>query len=208
MKLFIEIVAVLLIVDSAWSLKCYEGSDTNSTAKDCAANTVCAKITLESDKKEAYSCAADSSLMGTGVTKDNLNKTLDCKDDGSGDKKGSYCYCNADECNKPASKLMCHVGDTADAAKANQTCATHSGEDRCYTKTEKDVVMTKCFKSADIDAATMTDKDCKTEKEIKICLCDTDNCNNPSGAAGSATQSLVQIFAVIGFSSLLRLGLS
>ena len=68
--------------------------------------------------------------------------------------------------------------------------------------------MTKCFKSADIDAATMTDKDCKTEKEIKICLCDTDNCNNPSGAAGSATQSLVQIFAVIGFSSLLRLGLS
>ena len=72
----------------------------------------------------------------------------------------------------------------------------------------KDVVMTKCFASADIDTAKMTDKDCKTESDIKICLCDTDNCNNPTGAAGSATQSLVQIFAVIVSSSLLRLGMS
>ena len=60
--------------------------------------------------------------------------------------------------------------------------------------------MTKCFASADIDTAKMTDKDCKTESDIKICLCDTDNCNNPTGAAGSISEWLVQIFTAIVFS--------
>ena len=77
------------------------------------------------------------------------------------------------------SNLQCYVGDTADKAKANTRCAAN--EDRCYTKTEGDVVMTKCFAIENLEDDKMTDKDCKMDSDINICLCDTDNCNNPTG---------------------------
>ena len=84
------------------------------------------------------------------------------------------------------------MGDTRDKAKANTTCATY--EDRCYSKTEGEAVMTKCFAIKDLEDNKMTDKDCKTNSDITICLCDRDNCNNPTGAAGSTTQLLLQLF--------------
>ena len=75
------------------------------------------------------------------------------------------------------------MGDTADKAKANTTCA--ADEDRCFTKMVGDVVMTKCFAIKNLEYDKMADKDCKMNSDNKICLCDTDNCNNPTGAAGS-----------------------
>ena len=106
--------------------------------------------------------------------------------------------------------FKCYVGAAAAEgkdAKANTTCG--SGEDRCYTKTDKDKkIETKCFKSADIKTDTMKDLECMEKDSEKICLCKTDNCNNPSGAAGPVLLSVVQIFALIVFSSILRLGMS
>ena len=87
------------------------------------------------------------------------------------------------------------MGDTADKAKANTTCA--ADEDRCYTKTEGDVVMTKCFAIKNLEYDKMTDKACKTDSNIKICLCDTNNCNDPTGAAGYLTRSNFVCYSIL-----------
>jgi len=217
MKVYICMIAVLFMAQTAHCAvtKCYkaakDGTPTSTACPD-GEKDLCAKISLKSDNyaKSEYKCVKTSDKNSIVATP---GETLTCKNLTTANQEDEYCYCTKDDCNAPpttASTLKCYVGAAAAEgkdAKANTTCG--SGEDRCYTKTDKDKkIETKCFKSADIKTDTMKDLECMEKDSEKICLCKTDNCNNPSGAAGPVLVSVVQIFALIVFSSILRLGMS
>jgi len=104
MKVFIALVAVVLMANSAKSLKCHVGSKDKSLSTDCTASStfVCAKITLDATKDTpAYSCLPEASLSVSGHKIADIKDTLDCKDAGDGATKGNYCYCKKDDCNDP-----------------------------------------------------------------------------------------------------------
>jgi len=100
MKVFIALVAVVLMTDSAKSLKCHTGSKAASTSADCAG--VCAYITLDSAKDTpTSSCQLEAALTALSFKIADVKETLECKDLGTSTAKGKYCFCKKDDCNDP-----------------------------------------------------------------------------------------------------------
>jgi len=220
MKLQIFFLAILCVANTALAIKCFTNNTNPATSTTCpTTDTACARISSETGGKMArlYSCVATTVITAANtagfptVTDSLVCKNLTATVSGKSVTSES-CYCKADNCNDPAkgattaAALKCYKGTEASKAVKDTTCGT--GEDRCFNQTKDGKVESKCFKLADLDNKTMTDNACKTESDVKTCLCKTDNCNNPSGTAGPITQSLFQVFVIIVFSSILRLGMS
>jgi len=220
MKLQIFFFSILCMVNTALSIKCFINGTTSgagATSTECpttpADSKICQRLSVYSGTTVArnYLCVPQSVVTAAGYT-DAVTDDLICKNITVGTASSEQCFCKKEDCNNiniltspTTSPLKCYKG-TDKPGTANTTCAT--GEDRCFNQTKEGKVESKCFKLMDLDNKTMTDDACKTESDVKTCLCKTDNCNNPSGTAGPISQSLFQIFVVIVFSSFLRLGMS
>jgi len=217
MKLQIFFFAIVCMVNTALSIKCFiNGTATGAaaTSTDCpttpADSKICARISVytETSVVRNYLCVPEAGVTNVTYT-DAVTDDLICKNITVSSTSSEYCFCKKEDCNNiniltsPVKPLKCYKGTEAPYA-ANTTCGT--GEDRCFNQTKDGKVESKCFKLMDLDNKTMTDNACKTESDVKTCLCSTDNCN--SGPAGPIAQSLFQIFVVIAFSSVLRLGIS
>lgn len=190
--------AIIFLVSSASSLKCYKGESKALSVKgqECATGEDrCANVTT-----------------ATGVVSTKCMKASDIDSTKQEDKKCKTvsdvktCICETENCNlndacaASPSTLKCYYGTKASDAKKDTACG--SCYDRCITTTKSSVVSTGCFASTAINATLHKDEGCMTASETKTCLCKKANCNNPSSAA--TFETMTQVFTMIAVSSLMK----